>query len=354
MSERTDIQWCDSTINPTMGCDGCELWTATEKKCYAGRQHVRRAGKTKGFSPTFEQVTFWPGRMAKAAHWRDQAGTVREDKPWLDGLPRLVFISDMSDSLSKAVTFEFLRDEVIANVTTPEGRRHHWLWLTKRPGRMASFSRWLRDRGEEWPDNLWAGTSITDQGTTGRIRHLLNVGDGNTTRFVSVEPQREPIDLSAWLPRLSWVIHGGESGNKPFRLEWAIDLIGQCKKAGVPYFLKQLGTVVYRCGERVRFRDHHAGDWSEWPAEIRVREMPIVPGRRVEALGGQPARRQTPAAEPEAPERIEVGLMAARTRPKADPARPKDPKRVAAAKKAWQTMRSPGWRPPGQRGKQDE
>ena len=26
MSKTTKIQWCDSTVNPTMGCDGCELW----------------------------------------------------------------------------------------------------------------------------------------------------------------------------------------------------------------------------------------------------------------------------------------------------------------------------------------
>ena len=28
MSIKTKIQWCDSTVNPTMGCDGCELWGA--------------------------------------------------------------------------------------------------------------------------------------------------------------------------------------------------------------------------------------------------------------------------------------------------------------------------------------
>jgi hypothetical protein len=26
MSQKTKIQWCDSTINPTMGCSGCELF----------------------------------------------------------------------------------------------------------------------------------------------------------------------------------------------------------------------------------------------------------------------------------------------------------------------------------------
>ncbi|MEX2577541.1 MAG: hypothetical protein WD342_00675 [Verrucomicrobiales bacterium] len=26
MSEKTKIQWCDSTVNPIMGCAGCELF----------------------------------------------------------------------------------------------------------------------------------------------------------------------------------------------------------------------------------------------------------------------------------------------------------------------------------------
>ena len=26
MARHTKIQWCDSTVNPVMGCAGCELW----------------------------------------------------------------------------------------------------------------------------------------------------------------------------------------------------------------------------------------------------------------------------------------------------------------------------------------
>ena len=279
MSDKTKIQWCDSTVNPTMGCDGCELWTAKVKKCYAGAMHVRRGGKTKGFSPTFEELTFWPGRMARAARWRDLADMSRDDKPWLDGLPRLIFVSDMSDALSSSVSFEYLRDEIISNVTTPGGRKHRWLWLTKRPDRMSQFSAFLRGDGLAWPGNLWAGTSITTRATTSRIRDLLRVGDHDTTRFLSVEPQYEPLSLTGWLSRLDWVIQGGESGRgaRPFHLEWALDLHRQCKDAGVPYFLKQLGTTVFSEGQRVRLADHHGGDWAEWPQAIRVREVPIRP-----------------------------------------------------------------------------
>jgi protein gp37 len=276
MSVKTSIQWCDSTVNPTMGCDGCEIWGPQRKTCYAGTLHRRFGGVTPGYAPRFEQVTLFPGRMADAAGWSDLTGRPRPDKPWLDGLPRLIFVSDMSDALSKAVTFDYLRDEVIAQVTGEAGARHRWLWLTKRPERMAQFSAWLGDRGIGWPENLWAGISITTQATTSRIKSLLRVGGDTTIRFLSVEPQFEPVDLRAWLPRLNWVIQGGESGRqaRPFDLAWADDLIEQCRTPQVPLFIKQLGAVVVSHEERLTLQDGHGGDWAEWPERLRVRRMP--------------------------------------------------------------------------------
>ena len=214
MSIKTKIQWCDSTVNPTMGCGGCEIWSSQIKTCYAGTLHTRFGGVTPGYAPSFAEVTLFPGRMAEAAGWSGLSGKARKDKPWLNGLPRLTFVSDMSDALSKIVTFEYLRDEVITNVTTDAGKRHDWLWLTKRPERMAKFSSWLKGLGITWPENLWAGTSVTTQVTTSRIDSLLKVGDERTIRFLSVEPQIEPIDLRVWLPKLDWVIQGGESGRR--------------------------------------------------------------------------------------------------------------------------------------------
>ena len=278
MSIVTKIQWCDSTCNPTMGCEGCELWNPKtgERSCYAGILHLRYGGVTKGYSRTFEELTFWPGRMAAAARWSDLTGKTRKDKPWLDGLPRLIFVSDMSDALSAAVPFNFLEEEVVRVVTSAKGQHHQWLWLTKRPDRMAQLSDALKEKGIDWPKNLWAGTSITTQGTTSRIKHLLKVGNESTIRFLSIEPQRAEINVSEWLALVDWVIQGGESGRSahPFHLEWALDLIEQCQHAGVAYFLKQLGSTVFSEDQRLRFRDSHAGDWSEWPDEVCVRAMP--------------------------------------------------------------------------------
>jgi protein gp37 len=273
MSIKTKIQWCDSTANPTMGCDGCELWGPHRKTCYAGLLHTRFGGVTPGYAPSFAEVTLFLGRMEEAARWSDLSGKKRKDKPWLDRFPRLVFISDMSDALSSVVPFEFLRDEIIQSAQSDLGRRHRWLWLSKRPERMAEFSRWLKKQGVSWPANLWAGTSVTNQATTKRVKHLLAVG---ARRFVSVEPQTEDIEVGDWMEGLNWLIHGGESGHRarPFEIGWAKQFARECRRRHIPYFLKQLGSHVCRDGKRVTYEDNHAGDWSEWPVELRVRQVP--------------------------------------------------------------------------------
>ncbi len=344
MSAKTKIQWCDSTVNPTMGCDGCELWTSTVKKCYAGALHTRFGGSTTGYSPTFDQLTFWPGRMTEAAAWSDLNGTKRKDKPWLDGLPRLIFVSDMSDALSTAVSFDFLEEQVVRVASSTEGQCHQWLWLTKRPERMAQFADELKVKRVEWPSNLWAGTSITTQATTARIKHLLRVGDANTIRFLSVEPQQGPVDLSPWLPELDWVIQGGESGRGAarFQLSWASDMIRQCRDTGVPYFLKQLGSVVFSGERRLSFKDNHAGEWAEWPKEIRVRQMPYLTptdsgGDRPSAAPATspPARRVAlDVIEPPSKGR-EAALKAWATRRR----KAKERSRSETAQKGWATRR---------------
>jgi protein gp37 len=304
--------------------------------------------------------------MAEAARWADLTGTARKDKPWLDGMPRLIFVSDMSDALSAEVPLDFLRQEIVSIVTSPNGQRHQWLWLTKRPDRMAQFSTLLKAKGLGWPGNLWAGTSITTQATTSRIKNLLCVGDENTVRFLSVEPQRERIDLGQWLPRLGWVIQGGESGRgaRPFQLEWALDLRSQCKDAGVSYFLKQLGSAVFSGDQRLSFRHGHAGDWSEWPTEARVREMPrrvastlrryplplfvgdgtTRPDKRVslevvedESKGRHAALKawETRRRKQDEQKRNAAALKARETRKENERKR----KRSEAAKKAWRTRR---------------
>lgn len=285
MSRDTDIQWTDSTVNPTMGCDGCELWKpGVGGPCYAGNLHVRYGGTNKGFSPKFEILTEYAGRTEKAAAWSDLTGTERPDKPWANGMPRMIFVSDMSDALSTAVSFDFLKREIIDVATSPKGRRHVWQWLTKRPARMGNFGLWLLERGSDFPSNLWAGTSITGPSSLARLDGLWEVP--SPRRFLSIEPLWAPVTLGDRIREVHWVIVGGSSGKdaREFNVEWARSIIAECRAAKVPVFVKQLGAnVVDGDRGRLKLRDGHGGDWSEWPEDLRVREFPVPIGAPVPA-----------------------------------------------------------------------
>jgi protein gp37 len=358
--KETKIQWCHSTINPAMACDGCELWpragviknsifaavveamraqstsikTRPEEemcngsamrdlvardlrilidasvankplsaiyrdrkviakaiagqskgvtykavvdairrsaKCYAGLLGTMRAGH-KGYAKQFEIPKMFPDRMAKAAKWKSPSLAEQAAKPWLDGCPRMTFVSDMGDALSESISFEYLRDEIIATVVSPQGQRQIWLWLSKRPGRMAEFGLWLAQRGIAWPKNLVAMTTVTSQGTAGRIDQLRRVP--SALKGLSIEPLFEQVTLD--LRGIDWLIVGGGSDTlaAPFHLEWVVDLHAQCKKAGVAFFLKQFGKNPMLAGSPLKLMDRHGGNWDEWPAHLRIREVP--------------------------------------------------------------------------------
>lgn len=245
---------------------------STQRKCYAGVMTARFAGRNNGYPSRFELPTQYPGRSEKAASARDLAGTGRPDKPWLNGLPRTIFVSDMGDALSASVPFEYLQRELVDVALSENGRQHRWLWLTKRPQRMAEFSRWLLCRDIEWPENVMAMTSVTSQRTVNRVEALRQVDC--RMRGLSVEPLWTPVTLP--LDGIDWVIVGGESGRgaEPFHLEWITDIRAQCERAGVALFVKQLGAQPIRDGVPLDLCDSHGGDWDEWSEELRIREMP--------------------------------------------------------------------------------
>src|SRR5262249_6687914 len=172
MGQHTNIEWTDSTVNPSTGCQGCELWVPDRGgPFYAGNLHELRLARSLPhlYAPKFTEVRLAPGRTAKAAAWPDLRGKPRPDKPWLDGPPRLIFVGDLGDIFSKDVPFEYLKAEVIDVADSEKGRRHAWLLLTKQPGRAVEFALWLRRRGRAWPDNVWVGTSVTGPHSATRI-----------------------------------------------------------------------------------------------------------------------------------------------------------------------------------------
>ena len=115
---------------------------------------------------------------------------------------------------------------------------------------------------------MWIGTSVESQKYAPRLTVLSRIPAA--VRFVSVEPLLERVDLAPWLESeaIHWVIVGGESGPKarPMELDWARDLRDQSNRAGVAFFLKQLGGVRNKRGGSLAILDDQR--WLQMPAAV--------------------------------------------------------------------------------------
>lgn len=119
-----------------------------------------------------------------------------------------------------------------------------WLLLTKRPEFVGASVPW----GDNWPTNVWLGTTAENQHwAERRVPHLLQ--HPASVRFLSCEPLLGTLDLRAWLSKathrgVDWVIVGGESGGKarPMNPEWARSIRDQCLNTSASFHFKQWGN----------------------------------------------------------------------------------------------------------------
>ena len=260
MGITTDISWCDSTINPTMGCDGCELYKsgASDNHCYAAALHVRYGNKA-GWPQSFDEPMLFAHRLDQAIKWRDLTGTARPDKPWLDGLPRLIFPCDLGDPFSESLPLDWLAPWLPKLGASP----HQWLFLTKRPSRALEF--W---RAHPAPTNIWQGASVTSLATLKRMEILREVPV--RSRFISAEPLLGPlgkINLSG----IHQVIVGGESGPKfrPMEQAWAREVRDNCLNQGTCFYFKQAAGRRSGTDPWLVESDGSQWQWHQIPGGLR-------------------------------------------------------------------------------------
>lgn len=234
MGIKTRIEWADSTVNPVMGCTGCAL---RRDHCYAAVLCARYAGR-KGWPRSFDRPEFFPGRLERAVGWRDLTGEARADEPWLDGLPRHIFVNDLSDGFCPdADPWEWLAPSIPAMHLSP----HVWLLLTKWPDRMAQF---FEEWGKPIPGNFRLGVSIEEPEYSYRATILAEIP--GAIRYISFEPLLASFaDCPGVLDNVSGAIVGGESGPgaRPMDPGWVRGLRDQCVAAGVAFFFKQWGSA---------------------------------------------------------------------------------------------------------------
>lgn len=270
MGNKTGIQYADGTVNLAVGCDGCELHNPASgiDICYAAKL-IRRYDSLPGWNK-FETPTLYPERLKKAIKWSDLKGTQRPEKPWLDGYPRIIFLDDLSDTFTESLPIDWM----IEHVDAMENSKHIWLFLTKRPNRMAKFfSEYMNNRV---PSNFWLGVTVTSQKTMIRAKMLADM-PVEAVKYISFEPLWSKIDFKSALVNtnnIDWMIFGGESGDEnsnEMSETWVTDAANQITdRSKTKLFVKQMGT---RWG-LAHGKNSKSGDWKEWEESLQVREMP--------------------------------------------------------------------------------
>jgi protein gp37 len=322
----TKIEWTDHSWSPWRGCTKVSPGCAN---CYAETLSKRNPAVLGQWGRGKPRVL--------AKNWQDP---VRWNRPDADGFTvhdRPTVFPSLCDWLDDEVPVEWLAEFMQLIHDTPNLR---WLLLSKRPEdffrlleRAAGHLGKLGESGDkaasdlwgrvfDWikgnpPSNVWVGTSVEDQTRADeRIPALLRIPA--VGRFLSVEPLLGPVDfnrhtmfgtacmLDEPVQRnvgrgmtgnvrngIHWVIIGGESGHgaRPCNVDWIRSLVGQCRVAGVPVFVKQVGRhceagdlnlAPLRVDEHdaddtawLRLTHPKGGDPAEWPEDLQnVREFP--------------------------------------------------------------------------------
>lgn len=229
MGVNSSIEWTNATWNPTTGCtkisSGC-------KNCYAEKlsSKLKRWG-IKKYKNNFE-FTHHESDIEIPLKWKK---------------PKKIFVNSMSDLFHEEAKMDFIERCFMTMISAD---RHIYQILTKRPHKMAEFSKLFYNLfGFTVPPQIWMGTSIEDNNTLYRIDELRKVKC--YTRFISFEPLLEKLD-KVNLKNIDWAIIGGESGPKYRQVEeeWVWDLIKQCKKQKVKVFFKQWGGPRPKSGGR--------------------------------------------------------------------------------------------------------
>jgi protein gp37 len=273
---RVDWEYVDTDWNPTTGCspispacDNCRARKIANR--LRGRYGYRR-----GKDPF--DVELRGGRLREPSLWRDS---------------RMIRVCRLGDLFHSCVPTEYIRRVFKVARACPQ---HVFRICTKRPERLQEF-------GYFYPEltnapNIWLGVTVEDWKRLKRIWPLINTPA--SVRYVSCEPlldrlflnydsltycrdcrevnQRdlrraalrselrercqscgsENVAFRSYLHYLDWVICGGEKEiwtGRRVQTGWAIGLMRQCKRAGVPFYFTQ-GTA------------------SKAPRELQVKQWP--------------------------------------------------------------------------------
>lgn len=185
-----------------------------------------------------------PRLMRGDRYWREPLKWDREAA--LAGERRRVFCASLADVFEDHPDVGEARSRLWDLIeATPN---LDWLLLTKRPENVLDMVplAWLGSPwpGQPpldavvqtgWPENVWIGTTVENQRYLNvRMRHMARIPA--PVRFLSMEPLLGPVDLTAWIDDIDWVIVGGEANHadsRPMHPDWVHAIIRQCEERSI-------------------------------------------------------------------------------------------------------------------------
>lgn len=263
------IDYVTKSWNPV---DGCYAISPACDNCWADAMARR----------------FWGARQFHQVEWHEDR--LQEPLTWKK--PQTVFVVSMGDLFHHKVAPAQVAAVFDVMAATPQ---HRYLVLTKRSDRM----RWIVNSfiagaaleggcgpmartynalekailDSRWPlPNVWGGVTAENQyHLEQRAADLLRTNFAH--HWISFEPLLERVNAVPILTaevdgrRIGWAVIGCESGHpkarRPMLVDWARDLIQQCKQAEVPVYLKQMevdGHVIHR--PSIDFERHLHTPWE--------------------------------------------------------------------------------------------
>ena len=225
MARDSKIEWTDHTFNPWWGCTKV---SAACDHCYA-ETWAKRVG-----------LDVWsarrPRRTLSDAYWKQPSRW--NERARRGGRRARVFCASMADVFEWKKGLSVWRERLWRLID--ETPFLDWLLLTKRPHLVRRLAPW----DDDWPDNVWLGTTAENQRwVEKRLPHLCE--NPARVRFLSCEPLLGRIHLDEWLAKgaVQWVIAGGESGPgaRPTDPAWFHAVRDQCQAHDTPFHFKQWG-----------------------------------------------------------------------------------------------------------------
>ena len=239
MAETSNISWTHHTASPWFGCSkvspGCQ-------NCYAEKLTLQKGWAGWGDnSPRVRSKGFWNDVYAWDRKAQREGGRRRTFTSLMDFLDPMAPIEWFGDYLETVLKTPHLDHLMLTKRPELYKPRLEELWRHFQPQRAAGWIAESLLKGHPFT-NAWIGATVEDQQRADERIPLLEKIPAKL-RWLSVEPLLEPIRFRtpSDLLKIRWVVVGGESG--PGRRDCGVDaiinVVAQCKEAGVPVWVKQ-------------------------------------------------------------------------------------------------------------------